>query len=266
MRKNILLAPAAALVVGAVGLILRKIQLVTVFNGMHGLAERNSAISVILAVFSIAACIACVVFSVSLMKKFRHPNPKREEVGALVKPEISYIPAALLAIGAILHMINGQYAASTVIKIIFALFALLSAAACAYIPQSIKLGKTSDAADILAVAPTLFCCLWLVCEYRQNSAEPVLIIYVYNCLALCASILASYYQAGFRYNKFKAGRAVCTSLISIFFCTLSLADAHSFAITLLLVGLICSQLFASFEILNVLKKRGSFSRTATNEE
>ncbi len=81
----------------------------------------------------------------------------------------------------------------------------------------------------LLLTPAYLCCVWLVAAYQSRAADPVVQDYLYELLAIICLLLSVYYLAGFSFETPKAGRALCFSLLSVYFCMTTLADGHDWA-------------------------------------
>ena len=62
----------------------------------------------------------------------------------------------------------------------------------------------------------------MVLEYRMRAADPVVLRYVYDFLALCAASVAFYYKAGFAFDRPRPSRTVLFSMIACYFCLVAM--------------------------------------------
>ena len=107
----------------------------------------------------------------------------------------------------------------------------------------------------LSVVPTLFVCFWLILMYRQNASNPVLLDYIYKCLALVTSALSFYFTSGFLYGKPAPGKAIFTYFAAIYFCTVTLADDHPLSIKIIYFAMIAVNIVHSSMLLKNLKRK-----------
>lgn len=77
----------------------------------------------------------------------------------------------------------------------------------------------------------IFICYWLILTYKINAANPVILDYVYDALALCAFALAGYYITGFCYGRGSPAKTLFFSNFSVYLCFVSIAGSHIFPVT-----------------------------------
>lgn len=242
MRKSALFMPLAAIIAGAFGFALRTKELDTVFDSATGLAERFDPVTVALIVFSLFMTAVFVVFSLCVMKKNRAAN----SCAAIAPPAggmllVYVIIALFMFAGAALLILESEHNYGKLMTYIFALFAVLTGAAYIAVPFSAAHGKNKDLMCGISVMPAIFYSLWLVAAYRESAADPVLLNYYYECLALSALALSSYYYAGFAFSKAVPSAMLVTGLVSIYLCILILADSNRTPITLMLISACMAQ-------------------------
>ena len=206
IKSNIVLTLSAF--AGLVGAVLRKVEYNTALNGGAGIAEESSAVTIALIILT-AAVIVCAAAA-----------------GAA--------GAVMMAAGSVIYYIE----AGTGFGLGILSFLLLGIAGAAGVFLMAKYAGTGNAAaKVLSVAPAVFCCLWMVLIYKDNSAEPQIIKFVYRCLAAAAQTMAFYYFSGYFYNSRSGGRAVFTGILAIYFSVMAISEAFGIGQALLLAGI-----------------------------
>jgi len=145
------------------------------------------------------------------------------------------------------------------IDISFIIFSALSAISVTFFAVEMYQDSRRKAPFALSIVPTLFMCFWLILLYRQNASNPVLLSYIYQCIAIVATALSFYFTSGFLYGKPAPGKAIVTYYCAIFFCAVALADGHHISTTLIYLSLIAINLVYSSMLLRNLQKRQSFN-------
>lgn len=96
--------------------------------------------------------------------------------------------------------------------------------------------------SLLLLVPAYMCCLWLVVAYQRRDADPVVLAYVYEMLAIICALLGFYFQAGFSFERAKVWRCAFFCLMSVYFSMVTLADGHDMVFLLLFLFSILYQL------------------------
>ena len=96
-------------------------------------------------------------------------------------------------------------------------------------------GEPTGKYSALVLMPAYLCCVWLIAAYQNRAADPVIQDYIYELLAVICVLLSVYYLSSFAFETPKAGRALCFSLLAVYFSMTTLADAHDWA-TMALYG------------------------------
>lgn len=226
---NVILPLALALVGGVGGFFLRRWELATIFEE-SGLAVLWSAPSLILIALSVVLALVFVL----LCRKTKHaPADYSEAFGAqnnwpcLVLMALS--AAAMLFAGLLGLRYNGYCG---ILCKLMNLMCLLSFVCILVSAWSNFRGK-SLRFSLTLLAPGYTLCLWLVSAYQQRAADPVILDYVYELLAIICTLIGLYFSAGFSFGRPKIGRCAVFSLLGIYFSMVTLADAHSTADRLL---------------------------------
>ena len=96
--------------------------------------------------------------------------------------------------------------------------------------------------SLALLAPGYTLCLWLVSAYQQRAADPVVLDYVYELLAIICTLLGLYFSIGFAFGRPKVRLCTVFSLLGICFSIITMADPHSMADRLLFLFSILYQL------------------------
>ncbi len=226
IRKKKVLTPVLTVLLGAIGAVLRKIELDTVFEP-SGLAKEGQPVTIALAIFSAVAALYFIFSSVDLKKLSAEESYNEVFAGGIVPFLLSAIAAAGIAAGSALYFMNGGETLLSGSLMLVGAAAAVSVFALAYGVYK-KRGdvKTAAAFSTLIV---IFVCFWMVLEYKFRSADPVLLDYVYDFLALCSAALAFYYKAGFAFGKPKPANTMIFSRVSLYFCIVAVPGASGTA-------------------------------------
>lgn len=240
--------PVLTVVLGLIGAFLRKIELNTVFEA-SGLAKQGQPITIILAVFSALAAVYFIFSSIGL-KRLSAEESYNEAFGGggLVPFGLSALATAGIAVGSVLYFLNGGETTLAALLMLAGLVTAVAVVALAYGTMK-KRGEPKIAA-VFSTLIVIFICFWMVLEYKFRSADPVLLDYVYDFLALCALTLAFYYKAGFAFARPKPAHTMMLSKIAVYFSIVSMPGASGkaqllFFICLAIVLLADKPAFAS---------------------
>ena len=248
--------PFLSLLAGAAGFYLRLVELMNVFDIRTGLPERGAAITIGLLALCAAFLIFALLFSIKVGVKYKSPGKFENAFGT---DPLTY-PFALSVIGVIWLGATVKYfidinsvRALLTSELCFSVLSALAAISVAFFAIEMYQDPRRKMTFALSIIPTLFMCFWLILLYKQNAANPVLLSYCYECLAIIASALGFYFTSGFVYNKPAPGKAVFTYFAAIFFCFITLADNHSLTIRLIFAALIAVNITYSSMLIRNLR-------------
>ena len=258
MRISAILMPLFAIVAGIVGFFFRRSEHVNVFDVITGLPARDATTTFGLVGFSVLILVLIAIFAIRASTKHMALEGFENAFGTdpLAYPIIFILIGMLWIAGTYLHFYNlFSNSEVTAVDIGFVFFSSLSAISVTFFAIEMYQDSRKNAPYALSVVPTLFLCFWLILVFRENATNPVLISYSYQSLAIVASALGFYFTAGFLYGKPAPGRAIFMYIAAIYFCIVTLADDHSFGITLLLYAMIASNVvYATMLIKNLQRK------------
>ena len=239
MRKYAFIMPSLALIAGVVGFSLRRRELDTVFDAVTGLPERGAGVTSGLIMLSVAVLFVGLIFSIATKVKYNSPQGFENAFGvrSAAYPLFFMVVGLVWFAAAVLHFFNTE-SAETIAELYFSVLAGLAAISSIFFAVEVFTNPERKLKLGLSVVPTLFTCFWLILLYRRNAANPVLLIYVYHCLALIAATASFYLYAGFVFNKSTPGKTIFFCIASIFFCTVTLADEHTLWLRIILAVII----------------------------
>ena len=235
---NLILPLLLALAGGVGGFFLRRWELATVFEP-SGLAVLWSAPSLLLIALSAVLAAAFVL----LCRKTKHSPADYSEAFSAQNcwpwlAAMALAAAAMLFAGVLGLRYNGY--CGILCKLmnlmcILSFFCILAAAWSNFRGKSMRFSLT-------LLAPGYTLCLWLVSAYQQRAADPVVLDYVYELLAIICTLVGLYFSIGFSFSRPKIRRCNLFSLLGIYFSMVTLADPHSTADRLLFLFCILYQL------------------------
>ncbi len=235
---NVILLLALALAGGAGGFFLRRWELATVFEP-SGLAAPWSAPSLLLIALS-AVLAAAFIF---LCRKTKYePTDYTETFGApncWLHLGLTALAAATMLFAGVLGLRYNSYC-GILCKLmnfmcILSFFCVLVSAWCNFRGKNQRF-------SLALLAPGYTLCLWLVSAYQEQAADPVVLDYVYQLLAIICTLIGLYFSIGFSFVRPKIRRCTVFTLLGIYFSMVTLADPHSTADRLLFLFCILYQL------------------------
>ena len=250
MRKEIVL-PCVAAGAGAAGFLLRRWELATAFEPDTGLVTPGMPATYALLALSAALAIVLII----LCRGKHNSLPGGYDQAFDAKGSTPYITAAVasafLLLGASLLLFAGlpgdyREAVATVLsgqsgspmftvmpRALLALLALISFFCLLSTAKNNYRGECRGRYSFTILIPAYTCCLWLIAAYQQRAADPVILDYFYELIAIIASLLGLYFTAGFSFERAKVFRASFFSLLGVYFSIVTLADEHELAMVLL---------------------------------
>ena len=258
MRIATFFMPFAALLSGAAGFFLRQNELWNIFDVKTGLPERGAAETY--ALIAVSAVFLLFVLSFCIWISVKRVSPKGFEnafgtdpltypftfavvafvwLGATVKYFLDYVPFEPLPL----------------IELCFSILSALAAISVALFSIEMYQDPRRKMTFAMSIVPTIFMCFWLGIMYRENASNPILLDYVYYCLAIITSALAFYFTSGFVYNKPSPGKALFFYFSAIYFCFVTLADDHVFTIKLIFCSILAMNVIYSAKLIRHLRRK-----------
>jgi hypothetical protein len=236
MRKSAVVIPVSALIAGFFGFLIRQMEVNTMFDVATGFAKRDSIVSTILIVMSVAVIALSVLAGSMLSRRMKAENiySRAFEPRGFAYLAVSFILGVMWLAADIWYFIDVFGAgAMSVLNVIFVFLAAVSAISVIFLARGAYKGRDGGEMLLFSVIPPLFFCFWLIVLYKDNAADPVVLRFAYQCLAIAAAALSTYFSAGFVFRKSASGRTVFSFLVTIFFCAVVLADAVSLPVKII---------------------------------
>ena len=258
MRTSAFSMPFFALLAGACGYYLRLIELSSVFDKRTGLPQRGAAITLALIILTIGFLLVVCLYTLRIRAKYTSPQGFQNAFGTepLAYPFI-FVVVGIAWLGATVKYFFDLLAVGTLpySEICFLVLSAISAISITFFAVEMYQDSHSKFKLALSAVPTVFMCFWLILFYSRNSANPILLSYCYQCLAIISSTLGFYFTSGFIYNKPALGRTVFAFFAAIFFCFVTLADNHTISIKIIFIALIVINVVYSSMLISRMKRR-----------
>ncbi len=228
MRKIVIGSAVFSLIAGVIGFFIRRRELETVFDPQTGLAQSNAPIS--LALIALSAVVGLVLIAVllslgkagagdSYVKAFGSRGP--------LPFFLNFLLCIVMLAGSAIYLYDMFRSGSIPIpELILVVLAVFFAFSILTLSHSVYKGKSGNEVPFCSIVPIAFLCFWLILAYRGRAADPVILDYVYEMLALVLSFLGFYYSAGFAFGRLKPRRLILFSNAAVYMCIVTLADEH----------------------------------------
>ncbi len=258
MRKSAVLMPLVALLAGVFGYLFRRIEVNTVIDSVTGLAARGAVVTNLLIVVTIAIILIMAVYAVMMFTRYR---TERGYAKVFMPTGFVYIAGAYVVgigwfIAAVLYVFNRSAVGGlTVIDWIFMLLAASSAVSVIVMSRGAYQRRSGTDMTLMSIIPPLFFCFWLIIYYKDNAANPVLLDYGYQILAIAAAALSYYYASGFTFRKVMTGKPIFAFLISIYLCIVVLADHTALSLKIMYAVTALNMLMSSILLIRNLDER-----------
>lgn len=236
--------PILTLIMGVIGLFLRKWQLRSCFDEA-GLPLSGPAFFA-LTTFTVAV-ILCFALAI---RSLRAPA---DWVGALnAQPmPVLYLPAAGTALSGLLFLRDYQQSMRDTTAFAYAsvFLPVMMVVGCLFLTVGLILlargGKPEPAAVILSGFGG---CFWLVNAYHSHANNPVVPGFAWFLMAAASCAAAWYYLAGFAMDRGHFRRGLWFCLTALFLCLTSLAGGESASDQVMLAAQACAMLVFSFRL------------------
>ena len=244
-----------AAVMAAVGFLLRWLQGMNIYDEETGLANRTAGVNFAL----IALCLFTVlmlVFWVWRLRRYKASLSYRALDGkSFVAPVLAILCTVIMVAAGLLMLLHAGEYSSPGLRRVLGLFTVLSG----FGPAVLVIDAAKDHKEFLrrlfSVLLVLHACLFLVTVYKENASNPVVWSFCMEILALCASVMAFYYLAGYQYEEPKPWSCLLTVFLGLFFCAVCVIDDHSTADMLLYAALALYQGLCGFILVENLEPK-----------
>ena len=257
MRIAAFFMPFFALLAGAAGFFMRRLEWMTVFNSA-GLPERGAALTYALIGLAALFLLVSLVFSIFVATRHRALKGFENAYGtdSLAYPFSFGIIGLIWLAATVMYFLEVRATGNVpVITIYFSIFSGISAISAAFFAVEMYNDPRRKSVFALSVIPTLFLCFWLVLVYRDNASNPILLGYAYQVLAIIASALAFYFTSGFVYGKPAPGKTVFFYSMSVFFCAVTIADSHNIMIRVIFGSVLLMNLLYLSKLVRNLRRK-----------
>lgn len=225
IRRNIL-RPLLALLLGIIGAVIRKYELSTVFEAATGLSKLWQPVSIILALLSVVSIAAFIVLSIGLRKKgVSEGYSEAMSSNSQALFVLALISACGIAGASVLYYFENSSKIISIPAILLSAVGFMASLTVIYLSRPKQKSAEADGNAFASAYFVIFICLWLVLEYKSRSADPVLLDYVYDFLALCSAAMAFYYKAGFAFSRPRPLQTSAYMQMALYFCIVAIPGA-----------------------------------------
>lgn len=172
--------------------------------------------------------------------------------------------AALMLLGAVIaFLIAGYELYSSLVR---TLCVLAVAAAWAFVKLSelpFEQKRSSVRETILLSLPALMYVYWLVVSYRTHAAVPSVWSYAVEIIAICASILGTFYFAGYGYDYPRPYLALGGLMSGAFLSLVTLLDSRNIGQSLMIISGAAMQLYFVWMIVSSMSEQWPGEPAAT---
>jgi hypothetical protein len=234
MRKSVPWILILTVIAGICGFFLRKAELMTIFDETTGLALQWAPISMALG----AVCVLFAVLLLLLLTSFDNrlfPKSCEQAFSFQSSGVIAlFFTLFLIMIYGAGHLLSGYLCVGyfPTSEMVLAVLSVASSLCMLLSMLSIRRGKAGGDVAFYTVVPIAFYCFWLIWSYKYRAADPVLLDYIYELLAIVCSVLGAYFFSSFAFGRPKPKKLLFFSCAAAFLCITTLADAHPLPILL----------------------------------
>ena len=259
MRKELVL-PVTAIVGGAIGFFLRRLELATAFEPDTGLPIEGMPVTWALIALSAAVAVVLLLLCLGVGKGFEGGYDQAFRARDAAPYMMGMTAGAFLTAAAgvlLLLKLPRLYAEasletsgfpmfSLVPMVLLAVLCLCSAWSMLMLGKNNYRGEEKGKYSAWLLIPAYTCCMWLIVSYQEHSGDPIILDYVYQLFSVIAAVLGGYFLSGFGFGRSRPAAAAFFSAESMYFALVTLADAHEPAFLLLYAG--CFFYFAASSV------------------
>lgn len=200
-------------VLAVIAFILRKIQLATAFDvvGARPGAGIGFAIVTVLAVLAFAG------YAWSLRGRKKYPAITSRSLPVLA---VSAVAGILLLVGSMILAVRSQREGDLLVAALGALTAVSWGATA----TARYMGKKIPVAVLLL--PAVYYVVYLICQFRFWTRDPVILDYCYDLFALICNMFALFHLGGYAFDKGSRRLTVFFAMSGMFFNAAALAGAE----------------------------------------
>ena len=249
MRKELVL-PVTAIVGGAIGFFLRRLELATAFEPDTGLPIEGMPVTWALIALSAAVAVVLLLLCLGVGKGFEGGYDQAFRARDAAPYMMGMTAGAFLTAAAgvlLLLKLPRLYAEasletsgfpmfSLVPMVLLAVLCLCSAWSVLMLGKNNYRGEEKGKYSAWLLIPAYTCCMWLIVSYQEHSGDPIILDYVYQLFSVIAAVLGCYFLSGFGFGRSRPAAAAFFSAEAMYFALVTLADAHEPAFLLLYAG------------------------------
>ncbi|SMC56102.1 hypothetical protein [Papillibacter cinnamivorans] len=237
--RNYQLLPVFPIAAGIAGAILRHFELLRAFEPDTGLAVPGHPLSAAMILLSMAAAAVLLLFTLKM--RILPIKGGYREAFRIDGPALAAVLVAscflLLFYGASEVVAFARDVPHLVSHLLLAGLIIWAGISMLFTIQSSFRGGQREAFGLETLVPVFFSCFWLILSYRDRAADPVILDYIYELLAIILFVLTLYFMAGFAFGKPKVHRVSFTAMLGVYFSIVTIADAHSLGKTAAFAGI-----------------------------
>ena len=256
MRKTAISMCSYVLCMSAFGGFFRWIQNMSAFEPETGLMIHGSIWSKLTLVVLLVAVAGIFFLARRLWYKDYYPAQTFEALFAgdeYWNAKMAKIFSGLMLIGAVVLILLAQYHVYHSILRTLALLGALTAWAFMKLVRLPYDGKSPNMVSALASVPVLLYCYWLLVSYRTNAAVPSVWRYGLEILAICASIMAMFYVAGYGFHTPKPYHALAWLNTGALLSLVTITDSRLLGLQIMLLAGAGMQLYLSWMIISTMQ-------------
>ena len=212
-----------AIIAGAFGFYLRRMELYTVFEPHTGLAVSGAPVS--LALMALSGGVILLLFGLSFLAPTREGGQFETAFrgGIVLRVLLAGISLAIIAAAGMdaFGLLPGD--AMPVLELVWAGAGVLSGICLLLMAL---LGMSGKPVASLSVIPVFWLCLWHIVSHIENAANPTLLAHAYRFFALAFLLLGLYYIAGFAFGQTRVRRFLFTASAAGYFVGVTMADSQ----------------------------------------
>ena len=247
MRKTAITVTVTTLVLGVFGAFLRWLQNTGAYDAETGAIVPWHGTTIVLVIYCVFAVAAILAINLLWLRRFEGDDDMAALRGATGLPAgLGWAFGVAFALCACVVMFTAAASRYPLAQRLLGAFGILAGLSFPFLVAK-RDGSVRPLGRAAAMTVTLFCCYWLVCCWRNHSANPVIWVFVMEILAVSASTVAFYYIAAYHYGAGRSRRALPAVQLAIFFDMVTLFAPRGAVQGLML--LLCIGMLLLFQVL-----------------
>lgn len=225
MRKDAFIMVLITAVAGIFGAFFRWLENMNAFEPDTGLMLPFAKTTVIMAACLIAAAAAFAVLAIVWTRRFSADRTTAALLTHSFLPELlcRVCGGVLILLGLVLMFASPEQRHPALERLLAAA-SIFCGVALMFI--AVKPASSGSANRSASLIPVLFCCVWLVCCYKNNAEDPVVWSYLVELLTVAATVMAWYELAAYHYGRGKPAAALFFVQCAAFMNITTLTDSR----------------------------------------